>query len=127
MLDAALDADLSKAENNTSLTDQVRWHLRRALTAGRPELRSIARAMAISERSLQRHLKDEGHSFKSLLSEIRHQLACQYLREPNLDISEIAYLLGYEGQGSFYRAFQKWENRTPAEWHAPPTLNSKMS
>lgn len=118
MLDVALDADLNKAENTTSLTDQVRWHLRRALTAGRPELRSIARDMATSERSLQRHLRGEGHSFKSLLSDTRHQLACEYLDEPNFDISEIAYLLGYEDQGSFYRAFQKWEHQTPAEWRS---------
>ncbi|WP_170334933.1 AraC family transcriptional regulator [Ruegeria arenilitoris] len=118
MLDVALDADLNKAENTTSLTDQVRWHLRRALTAGRPELRSIARDMAISERSLQRHLRGEGHSFKSLLSDTRHQLACEYLDEPDFDISEIAYLLGYEDQVSFYRAFQKWEHQTPAEWRS---------
>ena len=118
MLDAALEADLNKAENTTSLIDQVRWHLRRALTAGRPELRSIARDMAISERSLQRHLRNEGHSFKSLLSDTRHQLAREYLDEPDFDISEIAYLLGYEDQGSFYRAFQKWEQQTPAEWRS---------
>ncbi|QDG78313.1 AraC family transcriptional regulator [Labrenzia sp. PHM005] len=123
MLDAALDADLNKAENTTSLTDQVRWHLRRALTAGRPELRSIARDMAISERSLQRHLRHEGHSFKSLLSDTRHQLAREYLDEPGFDISEIAYLLGYEDQGSFYRAFQKWESQTPAEWRSRLTDN----
>lgn len=118
MLDATLDADLNRAENTTSLTDQVRWHLRRALTSGRPELRSIARDMAISERSLQRHLRSEGHSFKSLLSDTRHQLAREYLDEPDFDISEIAYLLGYEDQGSFYRAFQKWEHQTPAEWRS---------
>lgn len=116
MLDKALAADLSKAQRSGSLTLQVRWHLRRAFTAGRPELRSIARDMAISERSLQRRLKEEGHSFQALLSDTRHELACEYLIEPGFDISEIAYLLGYEDQGSFYRAFQRWEGQTPAEW-----------
>lgn len=116
MLDAALEAALNRTEGAKSLTDQVRWHLRRAMTAGRPDLRSIARDMAISERSLQRHLKEEGHCFKALLSDTRHELALEYLAQPDFDISEIAFLLGYEDQGSFYRAFQKWENRTPAEW-----------
>lgn len=118
MLDTALSADLNQAENSASLADQVRWHLRRALTAGRPELRSIARNMAISERSLQRHLRAEGHSFQSILSDTRHHLARAYLSDPAFDISEISYLLGYEDQGSFYRAFQKWESQTPAEWRA---------
>ncbi len=49
-----------------------------------------------SERSLQRHLRVEGHNFQALLSESRRQLALEYLSEPTLEISEIAYLLGYE-------------------------------
>lgn len=128
MLDEALSAQLSKQQNRNSISDQVRWHIRRCLTAGRPELRSIARTMAISERSLQRHLRDEGHNFQTLLSETRRQLAYEYLSEPTLEISEIAYLLGYEDQGSFYRAFQKWDTLTPAEWrgrqHAEASVDS---
>ncbi|MBE1285674.1 MAG: helix-turn-helix domain-containing protein [Rhodobacteraceae bacterium] len=118
MLDAALEADLDQLETRSPLTDQLRWHLRRALTAGRPDLRCIARDMALSERSLQRHLHAEGHNFKSLLSDTRHQLALEYLAQRDFDIGEISCLLGYEDQGSFYRAFQKWENQTPAEWRA---------
>jgi AraC-like DNA-binding protein len=118
MLDRALDADLNRAAQNVTLADQVRWHLRRALTAGRPELCTIARDMAISERSLQRRLQSEGHSFKSLGSETRRQVARVYLADPELEISETAYLLGYEDQGSFFRAFRKWENQTPAEWRS---------
>ncbi|WP_170327665.1 AraC family transcriptional regulator [Ruegeria arenilitoris] len=116
MLDEALDQELSRHQTKGSLSDQVRWHLRRCLTAGRPELRSIARQMAISERSLQRRLREEGQSFQALLSDTRHSLACEYLSEPAFDITEIVCLLGYEDQGSFYRAFHKWEDRTPAEW-----------
>lgn len=118
MLDSALDKELSEHHALSSLSDQVRWHLRRCMTAGRPELRNIAREMAISERSLQRRLKEEGESFQSLLSDTRRELAKDYLLRIDFDISEIAYLLGYEDQGSFYRAFQKWEDQTPAEWRA---------
>lgn len=118
MLDTALDASLNKFENNNSVTEQVRWHLRSALTAGRPELRSIARDMALSERSLQRRLQAEGYNFQTLLSDLRHELACEYLAEANLEISEIAYLLGYQDQRSFYRAFQEWENQPPNKWRS---------
>lgn len=115
MLDTALDAEMKSGRAAGTMADKVRWFLRRNLTAGRPELRSIARELAISERSLQRRLGEEGHSFQSLLSETRHLLACEYLAQP-LDIAEIAYLLGYDDQGSFFRAFQKWEGKTPSEW-----------
>ncbi|MET1416756.1 helix-turn-helix domain-containing protein [Roseibium sp. HPY-6] len=118
MLDAVLDADLQQSKQSKSLTEQVRWHLKRALAAGQPGLRSIARDLAISERSLQRHLKDEGQSFKSLLSDTRHLLACEYLSEKDRDIREVAYLLGYDNQRSFFRAFRKWERKTPTEWRS---------
>lgn len=116
ILDQALAGRLDAQTPAASLSEQVRWLIRRSLTAGRPELRSVARELAISERSLQRRLEEEGNSFQSLLSDIRHQLALEHLRDPGLDVAEVAYLLGYDDQGSFYRAFQKWEGQTPAAW-----------
>lgn len=117
VLDQALAQQLD-AQAAASLAEQVRWLIRRSLTAGRPELRSVARELAISERSLQRRLEEEGFSFQALLSDTRHQLALEHLRDPGLDVAEVAYLLGYDDQGSFYRAFQKWEGQTPAAWRS---------
>lgn len=119
MVDTVLDGQLqslNRPSNSTSA--QVRWHLKRRLTAGRPEIVDIAQEMALSTRSLQRKLRDEGCSFQSLLTETRRQLAREYLHRHDFEVSEIACLLGYDDQGSFYRAFQKWENLTPSEWRA---------
>ena len=116
LLDDALRQQAEGLRASDTLIDQVRWMLRRSLTAGRPELRSIARELSISERSLQRKLNEDGHSFQSLLSDVRHDLACEYLSQPDYDIAEIAYMLGYNDAGSFYRAFQKWEGTPPARW-----------
>ncbi|MFN3661572.1 helix-turn-helix domain-containing protein [Yoonia sp.] len=118
LLDQSLQKQVEDLCPSTTLADQVRWLLRRSLTAGRPELHRIARDLTISERSLQRRLREEGHSFQSLLSGVRHVLACDYLLQSGLDISEVAYLLGYDDHGSFYRAFQKWEGMPPAKWRA---------
>ncbi len=116
LLDKALASEIGTRQSIVTLADQVRWLLRRSLTAGRPELRSVARELATSERSLQRRLGEEGHSFQSLLADTRHTLAREYLAQATLDIGEIAYMLGYDDQGSFYRAFQRWEGTTPAQW-----------
>ena len=117
MLDTVLDGQLAeRSSQKQSYTDQVRWHLHRRLSSGRPNLASIAEDMAVSERSLQRHLRREGHNFQKILSETRHEVAKDYLSKPGLELSEIAFLLGYEDQGSFFRAFQKWENQTPSDW-----------
>lgn len=130
MLDTVLDGKLAEQTNQkTSYTEQVRWHLHRRLSGGRPNLASIAQDMAVSERSLQRHLRQEGHSFQSVLSDTRHQVAKDYLAKPDLELSEIAYLLGYENQGSFFRAFQKWEHQTPSDWRDVnlASSNTKLS
>ncbi|MGL5907573.1 MAG: helix-turn-helix domain-containing protein [Shewanella sp.] len=116
MLDKALNDELNQQQTSSSMSDKVRWLLRKNLTAGRPELKSIARELAISERTLQRQLSSEGGSFQAILSATRHELALEYLRETDYDLSEIVYMLGYEDQASFFRAFQAWEKVTPSKW-----------
>ncbi|MDE1180992.1 AraC family transcriptional regulator [Paraburkholderia sp.] len=113
-----LDRRLDQHTSSASLAEQIRWVLRRRLTAGRPDIRSVAIELAMSERSLQRKLTDEGLTFQSLLSETRHQLALEYLADPTLALIEVAYMLGYEDQNSFFRAFRQWEELTPAVWRA---------
>lgn len=116
-----LDQRLEKQAHSATLAEQIRWVLRRRLTAGRPDIRSVANELAMSERSLQRKLTDEGLTFQILLSETRHLLALEYLSDPTLAIIEVAYMLGYEDQNSFFRAFRQWETLTPAAWRAAHT------
>lgn len=111
-----LDRRLESQEASESVAEQTRWVLRRRLTAGRPDIRSVATELAMSERSLQRRLTDEGFNFQTLVSETRHQMALEYLADASLSLIEVAYLLGYEDQNSFFRAFRQWEAQTPSEW-----------
>ena len=50
-------------------------------------------------------------TFRTLLLEARQELAREYLNRPDIDVAEVAYLLGYEDSNSFYRAFRTWEGR----------------
>jgi AraC-like DNA-binding protein len=118
MLAPELDRALTNHQRSDSFGEQIKWILRRRLTAGRPDVRSVAQELAMSERSLQRKLTDEGLNFQRLLSETRHELACEYLVDPTLDIIEVGFMLGYEDQNSFYRAFRVWERQTPSAWRA---------
>ena len=75
-----------------------------------------------SERTLQRRLKAEGHTFAALLDEVRETLAKRYLLEPSLATSEVAFLLGYSEPSAFHRAFKRWAGESPTEYrrrHAP--------
>lgn len=113
-----LDRRLEQHEASQSVAEQTRWVLRRRLTAGRPDIRSVAAELAMSERSLQRRLTDEGVTFQALVSATRHQLALEYLVDPSLTLIELAFMLGYEDQNSFFRAFRQWERQTPSDWRA---------
>lgn len=113
-----LDRRLESLDTSESVAEQTRWVLRRRLTAGRPDIRSVATELAMSERSLQRRLTDEGFSFQTLVSETRHQMALEHLADASLTLIEVAYLLGYEDQNSFFRAFRQWEAQTPSDWRA---------
>ncbi|QRG65184.1 helix-turn-helix transcriptional regulator [Brevibacillus choshinensis] len=113
VLDRSLDEQCSR-----SVAEMVKWILKRSLTGGRHDIRAVASELGMSDRTLQRRLTDESTSFKQLLSLARHEQAREYLADPNLDIKEVAFLIGYEDQNSFYRAFRLWEGDTPSNWRS---------
>lgn len=125
MLVPELDRRLEQRSHEGSLPEQIKWVLRRRLTAGRPDIRSVATEIAMSERSLQRKLTDAGMTFQGLLSETRHQLALEYLADSRLAVMEVGYMLGYEDQNSFFRAFRQWEKLTPSAWRARKVRKAK--
>lgn len=84
----------------------------------RPDIPMVARELALGERTLQRRIVEEGASFRQLLEEARKELVREYLARPDMQISEVAYLLGYEDANSFYRAFRTWEGTTPSHWRS---------
>jgi AraC-like DNA-binding protein len=53
------------------------------------------RALELSSRTLSRKLNDDGATFAEIRDELRAALAKRYLRDRDLPISEIAWLLGY--------------------------------
>ncbi|MFO0745589.1 MAG: AraC family transcriptional regulator [Myxococcota bacterium] len=102
-----------------SMAARVAREVTAALGEGAPTLAAIAQRMRMSERSLQRRLKDEGVSFDGLVEGLRRELALSYLADPKVAISEVAYLLGYSEPSAFHRAFKRWTGTTPGEVRAP--------
>lgn len=116
ILTPVLDRSLDEQQRSRSITETVKWIMKRCLTGGRPDIQSVAKELGMSDRTLQRRLTDENTSFKQLLAQARHEQAREYLADPSLDIKEVAFLIGYEDQNSFYRAFRLWEGDTPSHW-----------
>ena len=117
MLDPQLEQSLQGRAAQGILT-QVKWVLKRLLSGSRPDLVMVAKELGMGERTLQRRITEEGTTFRQLLNETRHALVRQYLGDASVEINAAAFLVGYEGANSFYRAFRACEGTTPAQWRA---------
>ena len=62
---------------------------------------------------MQRRLKGAGTSFRKELNLVRNELALSYLRDPALQITDVAMLLGYSEHSAFTRAFRRQNGTTP--------------
>ena len=107
---------LEKLPNPAEIVSQVREALEAELRGGDPHLESIAGRLAMSPRTLQRRLRDEGLVFNDVLDAMRFRAARTYLARPDVAGSEVAYLLGFAEQSSFNRAFKRWSGQTPTAY-----------
>lgn len=101
-----------------AMSARVRNALMPLLPAGKPSMQAVAHALAISTRTMQRRLQDEGGRFQDILAALREALARHYLAKSNLSGAEIAFLLGFEDPNSFVRAFHGWTGTTPQRLRA---------
>jgi AraC-like DNA-binding protein len=89
MLNPQLVSALEERRSQISISEQVKWILKRLLAGSRPEISAVARELGLSDRTLQRRIVDDGASFRELLLEARKELAREYLTRPEIDIEEV--------------------------------------
>jgi AraC-like DNA-binding protein len=95
------------------IAGRVRGTLIERLPSGSVQQAEIAKALALSERSLQRKLAEAGTNYQKLLDETRRELGEAYVREGSRSITEIAYQLGFSDPANFTRAFRRWMGVAP--------------
>jgi AraC-like DNA-binding protein len=86
------------------------------LPDGCPEVRSVAKVMQLSTRTLQRRLSDEGVTFMRVVAQARFAVAQQMLDDPARKVIDIALDLGYSDPAHFARAFARWTGLAPREF-----------
>jgi len=92
-LDRLAEQVLAGLGSERTLRERVRRLLWSELTEGVPTLENLARTLGMSDRTLQRQLREEGTG--------------------RLAVSEVAFLLGYDDPSAFRRAFRRWFGRSP--------------
>ena len=111
-------AALASRPRMDDLIDKLRHLIRDALKQGEPNVERLATRLNMSGRTLQRRLADLKTSFQEVLDLVRFDLARAYLKDVRLDVSQVAYLLGYSELRAFDRAFRRWASKSPTEWRS---------
>ena len=105
-----------RAQSDAGIVAQVRAAIVRNLAQDRVRLPFIAQELNITQRTLQRKLKESGVTFQQVLDQTRRDLAENYLKQEKLGLAEIAFLLGYQEQSSFCHAFKEWTGVNPGAY-----------
>jgi AraC-like DNA-binding protein len=111
-----VDRIVSELPRESDLLAAVRRVIAEAMRDGEPKITRVTKKLAMSRRTLQRRLKEDGVLFKSLVDDTRRRFALEYLKTPKHTFTEIAFLLGYSEVSAFNRAFKRWTGTTPLDY-----------
>jgi AraC-like DNA-binding protein len=95
------------------LVEKVERLIADRLAHGEARLDTVATKLGMSPRSLSQKLAELDTSFSGIVKSLRKELALRYLRDSNLRLTEIAFLLGYSEVSTFTHAFKRWTGTTP--------------
>jgi len=98
-------------ENN--IIQQIKVEVINQLPSGGVSDETVAEALYMNARTMQRKLQKEDTTFKTILNGVRMDLADTYLLDNNLGLSEISFMLGFSELSSFSRAFKRWTGESP--------------
>lgn len=118
---------IAQLPESNDFVDSVRRAVEVELAGGDVRLESIAGELGMSGRTLQRRLAADDLSFAELVDEVRLEAAKIRIMNPRLSLTEVAYLVGFEEQSSFSRAFKRWTGLSPRDYRRQITTGSRLT
>lgn len=115
-LDAYAGRLLESIRRGEGVLERARQCLAERLPEQAVDLEALAGELALSPRTLQRRLRDSGLSFSRLVDETRQQLVLHHLRDPALELADVASLVGFSETGSLARAFRRWTGQSLGQY-----------
>tara|TARA_R100000750_G_scaffold42615_1_gene27943 strand:- start:4829 stop:5815 length:987 start_codon:yes stop_codon:yes gene_type:complete len=112
-LEAIADKMIIELPSAPKTATEMRKIIVKKLRIQNLSIEQVAAEIGVSERTLQRHLKELNSSFKNEVGEIRHNMAKKCLLETNLDESEISQMIGINDPNKFIDKFERKEGMTP--------------
>lgn len=81
-----------------------------------PDMEDVSQRLNVTSRTLRRKLMAEGTSYQKLLSDVRRQLAIDYLQRTRMSVDDIAASLGFSDAANFRHAFKRWTRKQPSSF-----------
>jgi AraC-like DNA-binding protein len=107
---------LDRMPHSERFSDRVRALATHELCNGNAAIKSLCNKLKVSESTYRRRLREEGITHRYLIDNIRGDLARVYLSNPDITISQIAFLLGFSQLSAFTNAFRRWNGVSPAQY-----------
>ena len=95
---------------------QVKRLLRVLLAIRRCSAQETADLMNVHMRTLNRRLKESGHTFRALADDARFDYARTLLHETRMSLPQIAAAVGYADVTTFNRRFRQRAGTPPGQW-----------
>ena len=97
------------------IVNQVKAAIIDNLSNGSVTEKTVSESLFMTPRNMHRKLQKEETSFKQLLTEVRQDLAQQYIQDRSKTLTEISFLLGFSEVSSFSRAYKGWTGKAPSQ------------
>lgn len=107
---------LSRLPSDSSLAAEVVKAIESKIGYAVFSMQDVAKELNMTQRTLQRRLKEEDTSYAQLRDSVRFRFAEEYLRDPKMDMATIAANLGFSEPANFYAAFKRWQGMSPGEF-----------
>ena len=99
-----------------SLEKQAIDVIGKLLPTGECSLGKVAATLDMHPRSFQQRLQQNKLSYSKLLRETRQSLAELHLRDQSMNVTELAFSLGFSEVSAFSRCFKSWTGQSPKQW-----------
>lgn len=109
---APTDAEIRVSPFIARLSNTILSHLHHN---GAP-IETVASALFMSVRTLQRRLKEQGLSYQQVRTELRQSRSKKLLLNSELSVEQVAEKLGYEHANAFGAAFRSWWGVSPSRY-----------
>ena len=112
----ALERSLQTVETNArpDLTEDLRQMLRAEMWSGRCSADAMAQRLVMHKRTLTRHLKAAGTSFRTVADEVRLEVARHLVADTDIPLAQVSAALDFSEPAAFTRAFQRWSGVSPS-------------